>query len=175
MPNSHLNNYTWGVDLDFEHTYLQDYNIIMNTSTEQRTAWIDKYTTSLFTPSHTTITRKEPQPIPDLVRWLDLCELHYMTLSDASLLEHGQWDEIPGLFLPSKILDLCYLVMPDPPENICKLIALVAWVPTRDREAYYSKMDEAVKKIVTTDQQQQIWKEHPLRVVKKISSKSARN
>ena len=53
--------------------------------------------------------------MPDILRWLNCYELHYMPWQEASLLEHAPWDDIPGLFLPAKILELRFSTMPTPP------------------------------------------------------------
>lgn len=40
--------------------------------------------------------------------------------------------DIPGALLPSKILDLFFNIVHDPPEDIVKQIALLAWVPPHE-------------------------------------------
>lgn len=109
---------TWGVDLDFQQSYKHDYALLTNKLTDERTSWEDKYTTSLFSPLPVPFARKEAQPLPDYLRWVDTCELHFMTLQKTSLLEAGPWDNIPGMFLPSNILDLCFLTIPSPSSDI---------------------------------------------------------
>ena len=70
----------------------------------------------------------ELQPLPDYMRWIQTGELHYLPIKSRQEIESGLWNEIPGLFLPSKVLDLCFKVIPHPPVAVRKLIALLAWV-----------------------------------------------
>ena len=63
-----------------------------------------------------------------------------MTSEEANLLEPGPWDDLPGIFMPSQILDLSFTIMPDPPPNIEKLITILAWTrldETRERVTSY--------------------------------------
>ena len=123
--------------------------------------WKDKYSTILYNPL-TNLKRYEIQPLPDIERWFKCHELHYMPYQEVALLEHGQWDEIPGLFLPSKVLDLCYMAIPKPPQDIAKLIALLAWTTPSEAKEYYSRLDDQVVRILEADQQREKWKHHPL-------------
>ncbi len=155
--------FTWGVDVDFEGDYLHDYQLLNNDLVDDRTSWKDKYSTTLFSPSiDISCGRKELQPLPDVLRWLKVHELHYMPWQEAPLLERGPWDDIPGLFLPSKILDLCFLTMPAPPPDIARLIALLAWIKPDEAKEYYSKLHAQVTNTLEADQQRERWKEHPL-------------
>ena len=89
----HQLHFIWGVDVTFKGDYYEDYKLLNNYCSE-RTAWKDKYTTVLFSPSsEITCSRKEVQPIPDLFRWLDVHELHYMPCEEVLQLRHGPWDE----------------------------------------------------------------------------------
>ena len=81
-----------------------------------------------------------------------------------ALLEHGPWEDIPGLFLPSKILELCVVTMPNPPPHIQHLITLLAWVTPVDATEFYSKLNTQAKSILEADQQCEQWKNHPLYV-----------
>ena len=157
--------FAWGMDLDFEGDYLDDYQLLNNDLVKERTAWRDKYTTALYSPVNGIMcSRKELQPIPDILRWLNCYELHYMPWQEASLLEHGPWDDIPGLFLPTKILDLCFSTMPTPPPDIARLVALLAWITPDEAKEYYSKLHTQVNNTLETDQQRGKWKNHPLYV-----------
>ena len=102
---------------------------------------------------------QESQPLPDYHRWVDTCELHFMTLQESSLLEAGAWDTIPGMFLPSKIVDLCFLTIP---SDIGNLIALLAWVNPSEMKEYYSKCDKQMTNTVEVDKRRENWKENPL-------------
>ena len=94
--------FIWGIDSKFEGDYYQDYKLLCN-YLPVRTAWTDKYSTTLFSPTNDIST--SIQPIPDLLRWISNHELHYMPSQEATLLQPGSWDEIPGLFLPSEKLN----------------------------------------------------------------------
>ena len=85
-----------------------------------------------------------------------------MPWQEVSLLEHGPWDDIPGLLLPSKILELCFSTMLTPPPDIARLIALLAWVTESEAKEYYSKLQAQVNNMLETDQQRERWKDHPL-------------
>ena len=73
----------------------------MQNELTQTTAWKDKYTTTLFSASNADLQRRQMQPLPDYMRWLKCCELHYMTEEEVNRLEPGPWDEIPGLAVSS--------------------------------------------------------------------------
>ena len=153
----------WGIPLDFEGNYLHDYKLLNNELTSERTAWTDKYTTALFSPFYSLDSkRKVLQPVPDICRWLKSNELHYMPWQEAACLEHGPWDEIPGLFLPSKILDLCFCTIPTPPSHIAQLITLLAWVPPEETKEYYFKLEAQVTSTLEADRHRELWKHHPL-------------
>lgn len=80
----------WDVDFEFKGNYLSDYRLINNDLIEERTAWKDKYSSILYSPSSTiTCRRGELQPVPDIPRWIKTHELHYMPWQEAALLEHG--------------------------------------------------------------------------------------
>ena len=131
----------WNVDLHFEGTYQNDYQLINNDLTVERTAWKDKYSTVLYSPGHIILycSRRELQPIPDVIKWLNCHELHYMPWQEASLLEDGPWCDIPGLFLPSKVLDLFFVVIPKPTRDIALLISILAWITPSESSQYRDK------------------------------------
>lgn len=103
----------WGIDEKFEEEYIIDYKLLRNEiSSNVRTAWKDKYTTSLYSVhnSDTNFWRYELQPIPDHFRWIRTGELHYVPLEEQQLLL-GPWNDIPAAFLPSWVLDLCLSII----------------------------------------------------------------
>ena len=129
--------------------YLGDYRLINNDLIEERTAWKDKYSSILYSPSSAiTYHRGELQPVPDIPRWIKTHELHYMPWQEAALLEHSPWNDIPGLFVPTKILDLCFLVIPKPSQDMAQLIALLAWVALSEAKEYYDKLDTQVSRML---------------------------
>jgi hypothetical protein len=62
---------TWGVTLDFERKFVEDYHLIMQDNQDQRTAWKYKYSTTLDGPRNAS-KRFELQPVPDYVKWLSI-------------------------------------------------------------------------------------------------------
>ena len=104
-----------------------------------------KYSTILYSSSTISCRREEVQPLPDIPMWLKTCELHYMPWQEAALLEHGPWNDIPGLFVPTKILDLCFLVIPKPPQDVAQLIA------PKEAKEYYDKLETQVSRIMEAD------------------------
>ncbi len=129
--------FMWGVDLEFRGSYSADYRLCQNDLTDTRTSWKDKYTSTLYSPSpNISFKRSEQQPVPDYIRWLKTCELHCMPYHERAIIEEGPWDEIPGLFLPSQILDICFIAIPTPPPDIMKLIATLAWVRLHEASQY---------------------------------------
>ena len=40
----------------------------------------------------------------------------------------GPWDDGVGLFIPSHIMEMAFKAIPDPPNDITKLLSLLAWV-----------------------------------------------
>ena len=115
---------TWDVDLDFQQSYKHDYALLRNELSDERTSWEVKYTTSLFLHYLSLLSGKRPSHYQTIFAGL-IRELHFMTLQKTSLLEAGPWDTIPGMFLPSKVLDLCFLTIPSPSSDIGNLISLL--------------------------------------------------
>lgn len=54
-------------------------------------------------------------------------------------------------FLPTEVLDLCFNIMHDPPENILKQISL-AWIPLHEVREYQTKLEEQLKSQVQLEQ-----------------------
>lgn len=160
MDDLHM---TWHLDLDFEGCYASDYQLLQNDLIEERTSWRDKYTTVVYSPlPDISCKRYELQPMPDYTRWLKTSELHYLPVNERALLESGPWDEIPALFLPSKILSTCFEIAADPPPNIQKLIALLAWVNPTDLSEFYSKLKTQLESTLIADKEREKWKSHSL-------------
>ena len=153
----------WGIDIDysFEGSYWEDYMYIQN-QLEEPTVWKDKYTTTLFSVALPLSNRKQVQPLPDYVRWIKSCELHFMPVDEAELLEPGPWDNIPALFLPSKILDLCFMIMPNPPTDILTQVALLSWTTLDEVKEYHTKVQSQISKTLSNDKERERLKKHPL-------------
>ena len=105
----------------------------------KRTSWKDKYTTSLYSTLEVNCRRFELQPIPGYIRWYKTGEMHYLPMEERALLL-GPWDNITGIFLPSKIVDLCFTVVQVLNDELTNLIALLSWIPPVEVKAYYHKI-----------------------------------
>ena len=155
----------WNVDMQFEGSYMNDYKMIINEySDEFRTCWSDKYTTVIYSylqDHDLTIRRHELQPLPDYIRWFKTGELHYLPLEERELLS-GEWDNIPGVFLPTTILDLCFTVIPSPPEDIINQIALLSWITPLEVKQYKAKINTQIETQMKMDREKDRWKLHPL-------------
>ena len=126
----------WNVNQKFEGSYISDYKLLQNDLVEEKTSWRDKYTTVVYSPSpNINSTWRELQPLPDYMRWLKTSELHYLPYEERAVLEQGLWDEMPGIFLPTRILDLCYSLAEDPPPDVMNLVALLAWITVPQTKA----------------------------------------
>ena len=155
---------TWGVDIWYCDDYSEDYKILTDAySEDSRTAWVDKYTTVVYSPlPNIKCDRYELQPLPDYPRWMRTGKLHYLPWEERDHLENGVWNNVQGMFLPTTVLDLCFRVLTSPPQDVMELIALLAWVPTSKVTEYYSKLDRQMDNVRNTDQQREQWKQHPL-------------
>ena len=128
LTNLHI---LWEVDEEFEGEYMRDYQTLHNELTEEgRTAWLDKYTTALYSAKED-VRKYQLQPIPDYLRWFKTGELHYLPLEERMLLL-GPWDDIPSVYLPSKVLDLCFNVFQHPSDDIIHLISLLSWTTPQE-------------------------------------------
>jgi len=65
------------------------------------------YCNVLSIPSIST-SRNEFQSLPDYIRWLKHVTYIICHTERRVLLQHGPWDEVPGIFLPTRVLDLYY-------------------------------------------------------------------
>ena len=88
--------------------------------------------------------RHELQPLPDYLRWPRTGELHYLPLEERCLLE-GYWDNIPGVYLPTKVVDLCLSVVPKPDDALTHQIVLLSWLTPREPENYIAKVDSQLE------------------------------
>ena len=101
-------------------------------------AVIDKYTTALC--QHTGIP-KPRQPLPDYMHWYESSgELHYLTYEARKNLPEGPWDGMAGFLLPSTILNLPFVVISHPPNDILLLLSILAWVTLDEANIFERKM-----------------------------------
>ena len=80
----------WGVDDAFEAEYAADYQLLTSDSrSDIKTAWRDKYTTTIFDDSSFIVT-PTLQPVPDYVRWyLSGGKMHYLPFEQRRDLADG--------------------------------------------------------------------------------------
>ena len=154
--------YMWNVPLDFSGSYFEDHQLIYNELVEHRTSWRGKYVAVFYSPSGFITKRYELQPLPDYIRWVKTGDLHYLPFEETSAIYNGPWMDIPDAFLPTKVLDLCFNVMHDPPENILKQISLLAWIPLHEVREYQTKLEEQLKSQVKLEQERLQWKQAPI-------------
>lgn len=69
-----------------------------------------------------------------------MSELHYLPLEERYLLK-GEWDEIPGVYLPTRVLDLCFSVIPNPDDALVHQIALLSWITPKDVRNYLANLN----------------------------------
>ena len=69
---------------------------------------------------------------------------------------------MPGLCLPTKILDLCFSAIPEPPADTFMLITLLAWVTPDDAREYYSKLKQQQNATHDNDRKNADWNKVPL-------------
>ena len=153
----------WNVDPDFCSTYVEDYEIICNNfASERRTAWTDKYTTAVFN-ENSIVQQYWKQPLPDYVRWyITDGEYHYMTFDHRNELEHGPWDDIKELFLPSRLLDMAYVADPFKSEDFIRGMSLLCWCPVGDVEKYFVNKSKEEEDDYLETMHRAKWATHPL-------------
>ena len=152
----------WDLESEFQGNYITDYKTIHNTLLDDvRTAWTDKYTTSLYSLHNPQCRRYELQPVPDYLRWYKTGELHYLPLEERSLLK-GPWDEIPGAYLPSRILDLCLSLLQELTEELVAQISLLSWVTPSEVREYKKKLDNQYEQQLKSEREKNKWKKHSL-------------
>ncbi len=156
----------WGTDIKFKGNYKEDYCRINNTLVTQRTAWCDKYQTTIWREDdnwsgRTNCSRSALQPLPDYVRWVKTNELHYLTLERnsriVSLLK-GRFTTMPGLFLPSRLLEILYKINPSPPDDVFSEIALLVWIRTDEVKRYFKEANEQDTDSFEQDKLRDKWK-----------------
>ena len=146
-----------------DENYREDYNIDYDCIKQPTNCWKDKYTTAVYTRNtNSDIRRYELQPLPDYPLWLKTEELHYLHVELRLNLDAGLWNEIPGLFLPSHVLELCLKVIPEPSQAILKLIALLAWVTEDEVLQYYFTYKKILEETLRSDKVKEQWKNHHL-------------
>ena len=137
----------WGVDDAFEAEYAEDYQLLTNDSgSDIKTAWRDKYTTTIFDD-----------------RWyLSGGKMHYLPFEQTRDLEDGPWNRILELFLPSRILQLVFLSLPNLPTYGMQSISILCWCPLEDVEKFLRKKADDMEKDFLDSAEKQLWRQHIL-------------
>ena len=156
----------WDLDSQFKGKYISDYEHLNNSLTQcvlekERTAWLDKYTTSLYSVEDIECRRYELQPVPDILRWYKTGELHYLPLEERSLLK-GPWDDIPEAFLPSKILDLCSTLVLELSDELVQQLSLLSWVTPFEVREYFTNLKDRYEQQLKCEIEKERWKSHSL-------------
>ena len=125
----------------------------------------DRYSISIFREnedwrSEKPLERFDRQPLPDYQRWKESGELHYLSYVARHDSPRGPWDECPGLFLPEKILESAFRVLPSPLEEL-KAIAHLAWITVNNVSQFYAKAQKQLRQ-QKEDLKCKAWKLHPL-------------
>ena len=87
----------WHLDVEIEGCYVSNYQLLQNELIEERAS--GEINTQPSITLHY-LTSYELQPMPDFIRWLRTCELHYLPLNKRVFLPRGPWDKIPACFCP---------------------------------------------------------------------------
>ena len=63
----------------------------------------------------------------------------------------GPWDDIPSVYLPSKVLDLCFNVFQHPSDDIIHLISLLSWTTPQEVRSYHEKIQTQVENQIRSE------------------------
>ncbi|KAJ7391492.1 hypothetical protein OS493_018539 [Desmophyllum pertusum] len=158
---SYLEN-VWSAKKNFKGTYGEDYLTLISS----KTAFTDNYSTSIFRDDECwrgkPLERFDRQPLPDFKLWERDGELHYMSFEERRDFPVGPWDECPGLFMPEKVLDTCFRVLPTPSKEIMMSIAFLAWVSPEDASTYYDSVHKKLREQEDQDIKRETWRQHSL-------------
>ena len=156
--------FIWETPLDFTGSYLEDHQMLNNELLEDKvTSWRDKYTIVVYSvKSDISCNCHELQPLPDYIRWIKTGELHYLPMEEAAIISKGPWTDIPGAFLPSKVLDIFFNIVSDPPDDILLQISLLAWVPPHEVREYQKMTDERLQSQIKSELEKERWKNEAL-------------
>ncbi|CAH3031611.1 unnamed protein product [Pocillopora meandrina] len=148
----------WCVEKNFKGCYSEDYR----TLTSLQTACIDKYSVSIYQEnddwrSKEPLERFDRQPLPDYQRWIESGELHYLSYEARRDFPRGPWDECSGLFLPEKVLDSAFRVLPSPLEEELRAIAYLAWISVEQASQFYASAQKQLSQQREEDLKQEAW------------------
>ena len=108
------------------------------------------------------LERFDRQPLPDYKRWEETGELHYLSYEARRDFPRGSWDECPGLFLPDRVLETFFRVLPSPLEDELKAVAFLAWVSVEEASQFYASAIKQLQQQREEDLKREAWKLHPL-------------
>ena len=74
----------------------------------------------------------------------------------------GPLDECPGLFLPDRLLETSFRVLPSPMEDELKAIAFLAWETVQEASQFYTSTKIQLQQQREEDLKREAWKLHPL-------------
>lgn len=156
----------WNINKDFKGCLSDDYSQIKNDENVLKTSWCDKYTTIIYRGNgkwqSPNTERFHRQPLPDYLRWLETEELHYLPYEMRASLDEGIWDSIEGCFLPTHILDMAYLVLPELPPAVIKSLGLLSWTTEEEVLKYYEEKKKETKQDMEDNFKKDQWRSHVL-------------
>ena len=79
--------------------------------------------------------------------------------SEKVALLSGNWVDRPAIFLPTKVLDLCFTLIP---ESIIRQISLLSWLPPKEVKSYQQKLEEQFENQMISEKKKERWKCHKL-------------
>ena len=84
-----------------------------------------------------------------------------MTFEHQIELQHGPWDDIKELFLPSRLLDMAYVADPFKSEDFLRGMSLLCWCPVGDVKKYFENKAKEEEDYMETMHRAK-WSTHPL-------------
>jgi hypothetical protein len=70
----------------------------------------------------------------------------------------GRFTTMPGLFLPSRLLEILYKINPSPPDDVFSEIALLVWIRTDEVKRYFKEANEQDTDSFEKDKLRDKWK-----------------
>ena len=88
--------------------------------------------------------------------------MHYLPFEQRRDLVDSPWNKIPELFLPSRILQLVFLSLPNLPMYGMQSISMLCWCPLEDVEKFLRKKADDMEWDFLDSAEKQLWRQHPL-------------
>ena len=70
---------------------------------------------------------------------------------------HGRWNTIPGLFLPTRLLDMLFKINCQPPDDMFYDISLLLWIPETEVRRYFKEANDQQLKSFEEDKLKEKW------------------